>query len=67
VNRSSLIQLPTGVRRADSGRRLEDHPGRQHDGRAFDLNRTILVGQIIAIVALLFTRSIVKALAKAKR
>ena len=34
---------------------------------AFDLNRTILFGQIIAIVALLVTRSIVKSLAKAKR
>ena len=33
---------------------------------AFDLNRTILVGQLIAIVALLVTRSVVKALAKAK-
>ena len=31
---------------------------------AFDLNRTILVGQIIAIVALLVTRSVVKTLAK---
>lgn len=34
---------------------------------AFDLNRTILVGQLIAIVALLVTRSVVKSLAKAKR
>jgi uncharacterized spore protein YtfJ len=34
---------------------------------AFDLNRTILVGQLIAIVALLVTRSIVKTLAKAGR
>lgn len=34
---------------------------------AFDLNRTILVGQIVAIVALLVTRSVVKALAKARR
>jgi len=34
---------------------------------AFDLNRTILVGQVIAIVALLVTRSIVKSLATAKR
>jgi uncharacterized spore protein YtfJ len=34
---------------------------------AFDLNRTILFGQIIAIVALLVTRSVVKTLAKAKR
>jgi len=33
---------------------------------AFDLNRTILMGQVIAIVALLVTRSIVKALAKAR-
>ena len=33
---------------------------------AFDLNRTILVGQLIAIVALLVTRSVVKSLAKAK-
>ena len=33
---------------------------------AFDLNRTILMGQLIAIVALLVTRSVVKALAKAK-
>jgi uncharacterized spore protein YtfJ len=31
---------------------------------AFDLNRTILVGQLIAIVALLVTRSVVKSLAK---
>lgn len=31
---------------------------------AFDLNRTILVGQIVAIVALLTLRSIVKAIAK---
>jgi uncharacterized spore protein YtfJ len=31
---------------------------------ALDLNRTILVGQLIAIVALLVTRSVVKALAK---
>ncbi|MEK6207574.1 MAG: sporulation protein [Chloroflexota bacterium] len=34
---------------------------------AFDLNRTILVGQIVAIVALLVTRSVVKSLAKAQR
>ena len=34
---------------------------------AFDLNRTILVGQLIAIVALLVTRSVVKTLAKASR
>jgi uncharacterized spore protein YtfJ len=34
---------------------------------ALDLNRTILVGQIIAIIALLVTRSVVKTLAKAKR
>lgn len=34
---------------------------------AFDLNRTILVGQIVAIVALLVTRSVVTSLAKAKR
>jgi uncharacterized spore protein YtfJ len=34
---------------------------------AFDLNRTILFGQIIVIVALLVTRSVVKSLAKAKR
>jgi uncharacterized spore protein YtfJ len=34
---------------------------------AFDLNRTILVGQLIAIVALLVTRSVVNTLAKAKR
>lgn len=34
---------------------------------AFDLNRAVLVGQLIAVVALLVTRSIVKALAKAKR
>ena len=34
---------------------------------AFDLNRTILVGQFIAIVALLVTRSIVKTLAKTNR
>jgi hypothetical protein len=34
---------------------------------AFDLNRTVLFGQLIAIVALLVTRSIVKTLAKAKR
>jgi uncharacterized spore protein YtfJ len=33
---------------------------------AFDLNRTVLVGQLIAIVALLVTRSIVKTLAKPK-
>jgi uncharacterized spore protein YtfJ len=33
---------------------------------AFDLNRTILVGQLIAIVALLVTRSVVKSLANAK-
>ena len=33
---------------------------------AFDLNRTVLVGQLIAIVALLVTRSIVKTLAKAR-
>jgi uncharacterized spore protein YtfJ len=31
---------------------------------AFDLNRAILVGQLIAIVALLVTRSVVKTLAK---
>jgi uncharacterized spore protein YtfJ len=31
---------------------------------ALDLNRTVLVGQLIAIVALLVTRSVVKALAK---
>ena len=31
---------------------------------AFDLNRTILVGQVVAIVALLTVRSVVKALAK---
>src|SRR5258705_11876219 len=34
---------------------------------AFDLNRTVLFGQLIAIVALLVTRSIVKTLAKANR
>ncbi len=34
---------------------------------AFDLNRTVLVGQLIAIVALLVTRSVVKTLAKAQR
>ena len=34
---------------------------------AFDLNRTVLVGQIIAIVALLVTRSVVKSLAKVRR
>jgi len=34
---------------------------------ALDLNRVILVGQIIAIVALLVTRSIVKTLAKTSR
>jgi len=34
---------------------------------ALDLNRVILVGQIIAIVALLVTRSIVKTLAKTRR
>ncbi len=34
---------------------------------AFDLNRTVLVGQLIAIVALLVTRSVVMSLAKAKR
>jgi uncharacterized spore protein YtfJ len=34
---------------------------------AFDLNRAVLVGQLTAIVALLVTRSVVKALAKAKR
>ncbi|TMC69144.1 MAG: sporulation protein [Chloroflexi bacterium] len=34
---------------------------------AFDLNRAILVGQLIAIVALLVTRSVVKSLTKAKR
>jgi uncharacterized spore protein YtfJ len=31
---------------------------------ALDLNRTILVGQLIAIVALLVTRSVVKTLAR---
>src|SRR5881409_3258653 len=34
---------------------------------AMDLNRTILMGQIIAIVALLVTRSVVKTLARARR
>jgi uncharacterized spore protein YtfJ len=34
---------------------------------AFDLNRTILVGQLIALVALLVVRSVVKTVAKAKR
>ena len=34
---------------------------------AIDLNRTILVGQLVAIVALLVARSIVKTLAKARR
>jgi uncharacterized spore protein YtfJ len=34
---------------------------------AFDLNRTVLVGQLIAIVALLVTRSVVQTLAKARR
>jgi uncharacterized spore protein YtfJ len=34
---------------------------------AFDLNRTILMGQLIALVALLVTRSVVKTLAKARR
>ena len=34
---------------------------------AFDLNRTVLMGQVIAIVFLLVTRSIVKSLAKARR
>jgi uncharacterized spore protein YtfJ len=33
---------------------------------AFDLNRTVLVGQLIAIVALFVTRSIVTTLAKAR-
>jgi uncharacterized spore protein YtfJ len=33
---------------------------------ALDLNRVILVGQLIAIVALLVARSVVKTLAKAK-
>ena len=33
---------------------------------AIDLNRTILVGQIVAIVALLVTRSIVKSIANAR-
>jgi len=34
---------------------------------AFDLNRAVLVGQLIAIVALLVTRSVVKSLTKARR
>lgn len=34
---------------------------------ALDLNRTILMGQIVAIVALLTVRSVVKALAKGRR
>ena len=34
---------------------------------ALDLNRTILMGQIVAIVALLVARSVVKALAASKR
>jgi uncharacterized spore protein YtfJ len=34
---------------------------------AFDLNRAILMGQLIALVALLVTRSVVKTLAEAKR
>jgi len=34
---------------------------------ALDLNRTILVGQLIAIVALLVTRSVVKSLTKIRR
>jgi uncharacterized spore protein YtfJ len=34
---------------------------------AFDLNRTIIVGQLVAIVALLVARSIVKTLARLKR
>jgi uncharacterized spore protein YtfJ len=34
---------------------------------AFDLNRAVLMGQLIAIIALLVTRSVVKTLAKAKR
>lgn len=34
---------------------------------AFDLNRTVLVGQLVAIIALLVTRSVVKTLAKARR
>ena len=34
---------------------------------AIDLNRTILVGQLVAIVALLVTRSVVKSLTKVKR
>jgi len=34
---------------------------------ALDLNRVILVGQLIAIVALLVARSVVKSLARAKR
>lgn len=34
---------------------------------AFDLNRAILVGQLVGLVALLVARSIVKTLAKAKR
>jgi uncharacterized spore protein YtfJ len=33
---------------------------------ALDLNRTILMGQIVAIVALLTVRSVVKSLAKRK-
>ena len=34
---------------------------------AIDLNRTILVGQLVAIVALLVARSVVKTLARARR
>ena len=34
---------------------------------AFDLNRTILLGQVVAIVALLVTRSVVRSLTGAKR
>lgn len=31
---------------------------------AFDLNRTILVGQLVAIIALLVTRSVLMSLAR---
>jgi uncharacterized spore protein YtfJ len=34
---------------------------------AFDLNRAVLVGQLVAIVALLVARSVVKTLAKSRR
>src|SRR5881628_2787274 len=55
-----------GVRAKPAGAWVIKH-GEAEWRPAFDLNRAVLVGQVIAIVALLVARSVVKTLAKANR